>query len=56
MAPIFVGASHELAELAEFLNQQISTGDIPDFCASRGIRWNVVHFTLEVSDNPPSRA
>ena len=38
----FVGASRELAEMAEFLRGQISTGDVPNFCASQGIRWNFI--------------
>ncbi len=38
----FVGASRELKELVEFLERQKSSGKIPEFCASQGIRWNFI--------------
>ena len=33
----FVGAHRELSELTAFLKSQISSGDIPEFCASQSI-------------------
>ena len=38
----FVGASRELAELADFLEKQRTAGDIPDFCTTQSIRWNFI--------------
>ena len=38
----FIGASRELSELSLFLENQISTGTIPDFCASQGISWSFI--------------
>ena len=38
----FVGELRELAELAEFLEQQISQGDIADFCIAQCIHWGFI--------------
>lgn len=38
----FVGASRELSELARFLQEQRTAGDISDFCSSQGIDWSFI--------------
>ena len=35
----FVGATRELADLAEFLEKQRKSGEVSDFCTSQGIQW-----------------
>ncbi len=52
----FVGAFRELAELADFLEKQRTAGDIPDFCTTQSIRWNLSkHLTLEACGSPQSK-
>ena len=38
----FVGATHELSELTQFLNSQKSQGDISDFFSSQSIQWKFI--------------
>ena len=38
----FIGASHELFELAQFLRQQQTAGDISDFCSAQGSEWSFI--------------
>ena len=38
----FVGASRQLKELFDFLNQQESDQIVSNFCSSQGIRWDFV--------------
>ena len=38
----FMGASRELGDLARFLEQQKTKGDISEFCSSQGIGWSFI--------------
>lgn len=38
----FIGASRGLSELAQFLQQQQTAGDISNFCSSQGIEWSFI--------------
>ena len=47
----FVGATRELQEIYDFLCQQRTIGDIPDFYSTQGIQWKFIperapHFGL----------